>query len=267
MPNPSAALAAKVLVSHRIYKLPIDPFDIARKEGIVIKPGLYADDFDARIEYYPGLNAYSIYHAEPNGWRTEGRVRFSIAHELGHYYLPEHRARLRSGVEHDSESDFVSRDPKEIEADEFAADLLMPMELFRKEIPTFRGGFCQIKDLMTLADRLGVSVTSIARRYCESDGEACTIYFSEGGRVRWGKYSEDMKRRYMYYYEYNTAPPAGSNTRAYWDAKKAGTPVDRLASQVSAQVWFPSTFTKTLWEEVMPLGNTGRVITMLTPHE
>ena len=98
MPNPSAALAAKVLVSHRIYKLPIDPFDIARKEGIVIKPGLYADDFDARIEYYPGLNAYSIYHAEPNGWRTEGRVRFSIAHELGHYYLPEHRARLRSGV-------------------------------------------------------------------------------------------------------------------------------------------------------------------------
>jgi Zn-dependent peptidase ImmA (M78 family) len=250
-----------------MYKLPINPFDIAKKEGIVIKPGYYDDDFDARIEYYPALNAYCIFHAEPIGWRTEGRVRFSIAHELGHFYLPEHRVRLRNGQMHNSKSDFVSRDPRELEADEFAADLLMPMESFRAELKRFRGGFCQLKDLMTLASNLGVSVTSVARRYCESDGEACTVYFSEGGKIRWGKASEDMNRTGMVYYRYGTPAPAGSKTAEYWEKFYAGERPERLAGQVPATVWFQWPRAKNLWEEAMPLGSTGRVITQLTPHD
>jgi hypothetical protein len=250
-----------------MYMLPVDPFAIAAKEGIVVKPGVYDDDFDARIEHYPSLKAYCIYYAVSGGWRTEGRVHFSLAHEFGHFYLPEHRARLRSGQMHNSTTDFASRDPRELEADEFAADLLMPMELFRRELKLFRGGFCTLNNLMTLAEKLGTSITCTARRYCDSDGEACTIYFSEGGRVRWGKSSEDMNRTGMFYYKYGAPPPTGSKTAEYWEKFLAGERPDRIAGKVPANVWFRWPRAEVLWEEVMPLGNTGRVITQLTPHE
>ena len=139
----------------------------------MLRAGDYGGTFDARIEFYPNLKRFCIFHADPGGWRTVGRVRFSIAHEVGHFYLPAHRERLLKGIMHNSVTDFGSRSPTEIEADEFAADLLMPMGLFRAELNLFRNGFCDLDDLTRLADRLGTSITSTARRYCESDREPC----------------------------------------------------------------------------------------------
>jgi Zn-dependent peptidase ImmA (M78 family) len=58
------------------------------------------------------------------------RQRFTIAHELGHYFMH---------VDKNSDPDYVSvsfrldRNPKEREADWFAAELLMPEERVRKE--------------------------------------------------------------------------------------------------------------------------------------
>lgn len=267
MASPLAALAEEVLRSHGLYHLPVDPFEIAKHEGILCWPRRYGDGFDARIEYYPDLTSYCIHYAEPQGWRTEGRVKFSLGHELGHYYIEEHRKLIREGKVHNSVSDYRSRDEREIEADEFSAELLMPMELFRRELRSFHGGFCTIQDLLKLANKLGTSVTSTARRYCESDGEACTIFFSENGRIRWGKASEDMSRTGMYWYEFGTPPPQGSKTAEYWAKFNVGEFPDRLAGRVDSDVWFSHPGADELWEEVMPLGNTGRVITQLTPHD
>lgn len=54
------------------------------------------------------------------------RKRFAIAHEVGHYFLdhitPNHVSNLNSD------------DPKEIEANIFAAELLMPYEWLKKDI-------------------------------------------------------------------------------------------------------------------------------------
>ncbi len=267
MASAIAELTESVLRSHGLYRLPVNPFDIAKHEGILCWPRRYGDGFDARIEYYRGYQSYCIYYAQPWGWRTEGRVRFSIGHELGHYYIDEHRELIKDQKVHNSVSDYRSRNEIEIQADEFSAELLMPMALFRKELKAFHGGFCTIQDLLKLANRLGTSVTSTARRYCESDGEACTIFFSENGRIRWGKASEDMSRTGMYWYDYGTPPPTGSKTAEYWTKYQAGEFVDRLAGQVDADVWFIKPGADVLWEEVMPLGNTGRVITQLTPHK
>jgi hypothetical protein len=141
------------------------------------------------------------------------------------------------------------------------------MELFRKELRTFRGGFCTLDDLGRLADRLGTSLTSTCRRYCESDGEACTIYFSEAGVIQWGKFSEDMRRTGMYWWDYGTPPPQGSITAAYWERIRNGGPAERLACSVDADIWFERPGAAELWEEVLPLGGTGRAITQLTPYE
>jgi hypothetical protein len=267
MPSVTAELAEETLRSLRLWKLPVDPFEVIKREGIELSPGIYGDNFDARIEYYKSVGEFCIFYNLPVGWRTEGRVKFSLGHELGHYYMPNHRERLRNGFRHNSITDFVSRDPMEEEADNFSADLIMPMELFRKELKTFRGGFCTLQDLGRLADRFGTSLTSTARRYCESDGEACTIYFSEAGVIQWGKSSEDMRRTGMYWWVYGTPPPQRSNTAAYWEKIRHGGPAERIASRVDADIWFDRPGAAELWEEVVPLGGTGRAITQLTPYE
>lgn len=234
MPSATAALAEETLRSFRLWKLPVDPFEIVKREGIKLSSGIYGDKFDARIEYYKSIGEFCIFYNLASGWRTEGRVKFSLGHELGHYYLPHHRERLRNGYRHNSVTDFVSRDPMEAEADNFSADLIMPMELFRKEIKTFLGEFCTLKDLGQLANRLGTSLTSTARRYCESDHEPCTIYFSDDGVIDWGKASEDMRLTGMYWWDYGTPPPDGSNTAKYWEKIGDGGPAERIASCVDA---------------------------------
>lgn len=267
MSNVIAPHAENVLRDLGMWRLPVCPFSIAREEGIEIAPGGYGDRFDARIEYLRSAGAFCIYHQECGGWRTEGRVRFSVAHELGHFYLPDHRKRLLEGRMHNSVSDFRSQDPFEQQADEFAASLLMPMELFRQELERFRGGFCDLSDLSRLADRLGTSITSTARRYCQCDREPCTIFFSEDGIVRWGISSTDMQYRQMYFYEYGTPVPERSRTAKLWSQIAAGENVEIVKGSVDAHVWFDRPRAEYLWEEVMPLGRTGVAITQLTPED
>ena len=69
----------------------------------------------------------------------------------------------------------------------------MPKELFRQEIDTFRCGVCTLDDLTRLAEHLGTSITSTARRYCQCDREPCTVFFSKNGIITWGVSSTDMK--------------------------------------------------------------------------
>lgn len=190
----------------------------------------------------------------------------SASHELGHFYLPAHRERLLKGIRHNSESDFESSNRTELEADEFAADLLMPMELFRAQLNSFRNGFCTIDNLATLAKRLETSLTSTARRYCESDREPCTIFFSTNGLMHWGTASQDMQLLGMYFCETNNPPPAGSKTAELWAKIRAGEQAEKMEGRVPAEVWFKWPKAANLWEEAMPLGQ-NRVITELTPDD
>ncbi len=266
MQTASAQLAGKVLRSFNLWRLPVRPLEIAAQEGIVVRSGFFGEGFDARIEYYRSQQEFCIFHAESGGWRTDGRVRFSLAHELGHFYLPAHRERLLNGSRHNSESDFGSKNPTELEADEFAADLLMPMELLRGQLNSFSCGFCTLSDLARLAERLGTSLTSTARRYCESDQEPCSIFFSTDGIMRWGKASQEMRSLGLYYCENNNPPPGGSKTAELWAKIRTGEPADKIEGRLPAEVWFKWPKTSYLWEEAMPLER-NRVITELTPDD
>lgn len=266
MPSPIAEQAADVLKSLDMWRLPVDPFEIAKHEGIILRPGSYTDGFDARIEFYKPFKKFCIFYNRPQGWRTEGRVRFTLGHELGHYYIDEHQLQLRAGKVHDSVSDYRSQNEIEKQADEFSADLLMPIELYRNEVNRFLGQYCTLDDLLKLANHLGTSITSTALRYCQSDHEPCTFFFSQDGVVRWGRYSTEMKIRGLSYFKSGTPPPKGSKTAKLWESIRTGEAAEPVAGVVDASVWFDRTFVRELWEEARPLGNTGRVITQITPH-
>jgi hypothetical protein len=43
--------AEAVLLAHELSAVPVDPFHIARLEGVALLPGRYDGCFDGRIEY------------------------------------------------------------------------------------------------------------------------------------------------------------------------------------------------------------------------
>lgn len=263
MDTPIGDRAKDVLVTLNMWQVPVDPFAIAAEEGIELAPGTYGAGFDARIEYLLSVKRFVIYYRESG--RTEGRIRFSVAHELGHFYIPEHRQRILAGDLHNSKSDFRSRDPHEEQADEFAASVLMPKELFVQEVNRHYHRVCTLRELCGMADnRFNTSITSTARRYCQCDIEACAVVMSYGGNVWWAMYSEDMEYRNMKYIKFGASVPAGSKTDKLWEMIGAGYG-ETIEGSVEATTWFSyPRYGGRLWEECMPLGNTGMVLTYLT---
>lgn len=75
-----------------------------------------------------------------------------------------------------------------------------------------------------------------------------------------------MQLRGMFFHKYGTPAPYGSKTAEMWDRIRCDEPCDLMSGTVDAHVWFEWPKADYLWEEVMPLGNTGVVITQLTPE-
>jgi Zn-dependent peptidase ImmA (M78 family) len=113
----------------RIDELPVPVNDIAEKLGVSLRyepleGGLSGILFtDQRGRQVIGVNAL---HAQV-------RQRFTLAHELGHLRLHEDALYVDGLVRRDDKSS-LALDSQEIEANAFAAELLMPRELVLREI-------------------------------------------------------------------------------------------------------------------------------------
>ena len=140
MPNKSRETvelqAKEILLHHGLYSLPVDPVRLANRLGISVNNAKFADSSQAALIAKLGESTrIFVEQADP-----PYRKRFSIAHELGHHFLHL----LNDGKIVDSHSDmFREKEPttgkisdhrnREIEANWFAASLLMPEELVREE--------------------------------------------------------------------------------------------------------------------------------------
>ena len=137
--------------------------------------------------------------------QERGQRRFTIGHELGHFAIPTHE---QSG-HHCFERDLNAPDAKatEQEANEFAAELLMPRQAFAAEL---RGrGLPSIALAQSLAapERFDVSLTSCARRLVELSPEPSALLCFEGGRLLWQVRSKGFQYRIP---SRGSAPPPGS---------------------------------------------------------
>lgn len=98
---------------------------------------------------------------------TEEQNRFIIAHELGHYYLHNkyEEIHLYAKAYHLGPA---KNDQEEIEADFFAANLLVPEETFKKQ---YESHDCSLKDSLIVREKLahffGVSTLCINKRIKE----------------------------------------------------------------------------------------------------
>lgn len=116
--------------------------------------------------------------------QNPGRRRFSIAHELGHYHIPTHTNGPRECGESALQASHDYGRRVEWEANSFAAELLMPTRLFRRDARKRDVSFEAAYELMS-QDMYGVSATAAARRMVQVSNEPCALVVTRQGRVEW----------------------------------------------------------------------------------
>jgi Zn-dependent peptidase ImmA (M78 family) len=127
---------------------------------------------------------------------SEGRKRFTIAHEFGHYILHRHQQdRFECGDDDIETGDNNERDI-EAEADLFASTLLMPLDDFRRQVDGQPVSF----DLLGhCADRYGVSLTAAALRWTEIAPKRAVLIASRDDHMLWAKSNTGALRSGAYF--------------------------------------------------------------------
>ena len=173
------ALAACIISHFSDIDVPIALDPIAKAVGIVEIFGQKTDSFEGILVTDAAKSIGRIAYNEAS--RPERR-RFTIAHELGHFLLPLHGERAQCAkADMGSVTGGDSNRAREAEANRFAAALLMPRELFLKDLR--RLGTPEIEHLLKLAGDYAVSKEAIAVRYTALCDDPCAVIFSQHGKV------------------------------------------------------------------------------------
>jgi hypothetical protein len=109
-----------------------------------------------------------------------GQLRFSIAHELGHFVLGRAAmagSRGEVGVGHG-----VVSGEAEAEANAFAAELLLPDPQVR---PRCRGAPVDFAAVDAIAQDFGTSIVAAAIRFAELTPERVAVAYRQGGELIW----------------------------------------------------------------------------------
>jgi hypothetical protein len=133
-----------------------------------------------------------------NAITSIGRINFTLAHELGHYLL--HRIRYPQGFQC-GQQDVVRWDSEygqvEHQANVFAANLLMPLDDFRRQVPD--RGKVDIDMLRACAERYKVSLIAAVLRWLSYTERRAILVVSRDGFILWARSSTPALRSGAYF--------------------------------------------------------------------
>ncbi|WP_216365390.1 MULTISPECIES: ImmA/IrrE family metallo-endopeptidase [unclassified Roseobacter] len=242
-----------------IVELPVHPVDIAGRHDILV---------EAKKDVGEGVSGMLLRHGNAFGIlyathiQSEGFQRFSVAHELGHYFLDGHIDHvLPSDGVHASYAGFVSADPYEMEADSFAAGLLMPERLFGRVLRRQEAGLSSVE---ALADRCVTSLTATAIRYAELSEDAVAVVVSSGNSIDYCRLSETMKTLPQITWLKRGSPvPSGTATARFNAGSRNVAEAARAYADIDILDWLGGSKSAPTREEVIGLGSYGRTLTVL----
>ena len=254
----AASVAAGVIRERGLTTLPIDPLALAGSLGIEVRAKAVSGVSGMLLR--AGNNFGIVYSTHIS---SRGFQNFSVAHELGHYFLPGHiDAVFRDGDVHHSHAGFSSGDRFELEADHFASALLMPEALFTEAAGRAGEGLVAIEKL---SDLCVTSLTATAIRYTQCTDEAVAIVMSAGKKIDYCFMSKTLEE------------VAGRNRIGKGEAIPPGTPTsdfnkdgdrvlrsERTMGTSDLQDWIGGRHSIELCEEVFGLGTYGKTLTVLT---
>lgn len=240
--------------------LPVDVLSLAQSNGILVSAKPAAAMGVSGMLVRSG-DDFAIGYA--THVRSEGFQRFSIAHELGHFYLPGHPEHIfSSGSVHESRAGFASGDPIELQADHFAAGLLMPSALFAKEAAKYSDGFTAIEKL---AEICKTSLTASAIRYSEITDAALAVIVSSRSSVEYCFLSPAMRRvKGLTFLKKGSVLPRESLTRNFNQTPENVSLGRRVDDSTDLQFWFRCDDEIDASEEVIGLGDYGKTLTIIT---
>ena len=189
----------------------------------------------ANINQFEG----GLFRIEGRGWallynerlKSAGRVRFTQAHELGHYML--HRA--IQDVFQCSVSDMVHWGPGqrvlESQADDFASHLLMPMKQFRSSMAGQQVDFEVLSDVSL---KFGVSLTAASLRWVQSTEESAILILARDGYIDWSVSSDKARANGAFFRSRGRVVPLPSASLAADDSVESC----RSGRRIDLNTWF-----------------------------
>lgn len=252
-----------LLVEEKITDLPVDPFAIARTHDIVVQAKPDTESGVSGMLLRHG-NAFGIVYA--SDIPSEGFQRFSVAHELGHYFLDGHIDHVlpNDGV-HASHAGFSSGDPYEQEADNFAVGLLMPTKPFKKLMGQARLG---LTDIESAREASKTSLTSTAIRYAELTDDAIAVILSTGRVIDYCILSEAMKSLPDLTWLKRGSPVPTNTVTGRFNADGGRVArAERDEGQIDVLDWLGGKRSSVVNEEVIGLGRYGKTLTVLSSRK
>ena len=252
-------LARAKLIENDSMSLPVQPIHFARdKLGITVQsfePGV--PDVSGFLMLSSGRFGIGYSTAITN----QGFQNFTVAHELGHYFINGHCEALLSEGPHLSRSGFISSDVYEREADIFATEFLMPWKLISTLVDKTAHGFPAIAAISRNCES---SIVASAIRYTAVAKDPVAVIVSNKATIEFMTASQDfcripgvdwLKRGQSLPV---SVPSFSYGTREDWIKKGALAEEGSLLSS-----WFSGTSNIEVEEDIVGLGSYGRLLTVL----
>lgn len=235
--NRLAKLAEVFSAAHGVDRLPVDVSPLAMEtarifgwsDPITRVQAANIKGFEGALFPGDGRKEWLLLYNEAVS--SPGRVRFTQAHELGHYIL--HRQLRESFQCSDADMLNWSKDDKDIEgqADLFASFLLMPLDDYRKQVTAA----VDMDLLGHCADRYGVSLTAAILKWLQYTDEKAVLVMSNDGFINWAWSSEPAAKAGAFFRTRNSVIPVPREALA----ANADIQHDRTGTQIPASIWFP----------------------------
>jgi len=165
-----------------------------RPDAVPVSVKQYAAEIGAGIKYdhdLPPDEAGGSFEA--NGKRCiyvnahdgSARQRFTVCHEIAHFVLG-----LPSEHQGSPSWSYAKRPPNEIWCDVFAAELLLPIILFKQRVDDAEVSLASVE---MLAEEFDASFSATGSRFAAVGEAPCAFVLAEGGVVRYASRSKALR--------------------------------------------------------------------------
>jgi Zn-dependent peptidase ImmA (M78 family) len=150
-------------------------------------------------------------------------------------------------------ADWYAKGNHELEANAFAAELLMPSDKF---ISRVKGAELSLQLISDVAGYFGTSLTATFLKYKDLGDFPVSIVYSEDGVFRWKQESDDFPFKYIQH----ETKVSGSTVAGDFHN---GRGVEDVPVEIDALDWFPDDFKlkaygdANLWEQAIPVSSNG----------
>ena len=165
-------------------------------------------------------------------------------------------------IDAESHAGFASGDCYGMEADHFAAMLLMPDSLFTNAMRAAGAGLAAIE---RLAEKCRTSLTATAIRYAKCSRDPVAIVLSTGRQINYCFMSNAFKEvKGLEWIRKGERLARNTATFAFNRNPERVLQVDRVEAAGELQDWFGGDRSLSVAEQVVGLGNYGKTLTVLT---